>query len=208
MKLYQCQSSVKDGLQDSNSDTTYQYEQEKDPVKTFDIRTALIWITQAWFEEVTDSAFINCFRKATVIPRPTIIEAIPSAPTELDLEPLYKQVQQIGRVQQAMALSDFLEPTEEAKQDENEQEDSLQAIIEEHLPQEEEEEDEDEQETTPPEIPTNQEAMQAIQVLLQHQIHQPGTQHHEIRLLQRIERKLAYTTAHAVVQATLDSYFM
>jgi hypothetical protein len=189
----------------------YQYEREQDPVKTLDIRTALIWITQAWFEEVTDSTFLNCFRKATVIPRPTVAEAIAPTPTELDLEPLYQQLQQAGGFQHTIALSSFLEPLEELEQDEQQQleeEDPLQAVINEHLPQQHDEEEEGEEEVESlPQVPTHHEAQQALQTLLKHQLYQPGTQHHEIRLLQRIERRLAYTTAQAGVQSTLDSYF-
>ena len=59
-----------------------------------------------------------------------------------------------------MALSNFLEPLEELQQDEHEheQEDPLQAIIEEHLPQYQVEEEEEEEEPLP-RVPTNQEAI-------------------------------------------------
>ena len=59
----------------------------------------------------------------------------------------------------------------------HEQEDPLLAIIEEHLPQNQVDEEEEE-ESPPPRIPTNQEAVEALQTLLQHQICQSGTQHY------------------------------
>jgi hypothetical protein len=53
---------------------------------------------------------------------------------KLNLKPLYQRLQQAGQIQQAMALSDFLEPQDEQQQDEHEQEDPLLAIIEEYIP--------------------------------------------------------------------------
>ena len=181
----------------------YQYEQEVDPIKTLDIRTAIIWVTKAWFDEVDKSVFVNCYRKATVIPRLQVME-LPS--TELDLEPLYQHLQEVGQFQQAMAFSDFLEPPEEVLQDEHESDDPMAAIMEEYLHQEDVEED-DEEEPPPPRVPTDSEAAQALQTLLQHQICQADSQHHDIRFLQRMERRLALTAHRRVHQDTLYSYF-
>ena len=58
---------------------------------------------------------------------------------------------------------------------------------------EQEEEEEEEEEESLPQVPTHHEAQQALQTQLKHQLYQPGTQHHEVRLLQRIKRNWPLT---------------
>jgi len=64
-------------------------------------------------------------------------------------------------------------------------------------------EDEDE---TPPPVPSSQQALQALQIVLQYQEHQERAQNADIQCLIRLERNILVDITSRQVQTTLDSW--
>ncbi|CZT09390.1 uncharacterized protein RCO7_07399 [Rhynchosporium graminicola] len=103
---------------------------------TIEQRRALRWVFRSWFTNVSDTTIYNCFRKSTLVAAPI---ALPISPQLADLAQLYQQASTVADIRDAMSLSNFLNPPEEAITDaidiENEQTDDalLQEIMEDHL---------------------------------------------------------------------------
>jgi hypothetical protein len=129
-----------------------------------------------------------------------------------DLVSLYNQARRAGNIQDAMDLSNFLNPQGE-NDDLHEGEisgDLLQDIIASHLPQDDSVIDpdlEDEVVGEPgPEISPN-EALRALRTALQFHLRQVDADVSETRILQRLERSFQIKALPAV-QGSLDSWLI
>jgi hypothetical protein len=97
------------------------YENFSNPLDSMTIHLALRWLIRSWHHDVTNCTIYNCFRKSTLLVRPITlpIEAVPP------LDDLYSAVQQAGQIRDAMALSNFLNPADEAITEVDEQSNDL-----------------------------------------------------------------------------------
>jgi hypothetical protein len=181
-----------------------QFEHEIDPYASMTVYHTIRWCIRAWRYDVTNATIYNCFRKSTII-EPSI-QNLPQPP-EPDLLPLYQQAQQAGRIQDAMNLSNFLNPT-----DENEfiEAVTLEEIMQQHLQSDQDEAAllEDVEPSESIRIPTNDEALIALQTLFQFQEHQEETKAEDIRYLEKLEKAIQRLKLDSQQQTTLDRWIM
>jgi hypothetical protein len=186
--------------------TLEQYESEIDPQSTINIRLAIRWILRSWNNEVTNTTIYNCFRKSTLISTPI------SLPTPLlpnGISELYKEVIRVGNIQDAMAISNFLNPIDEEKE-EDEGEASpdslLQEVIEEHLGVQATPEEEDTEVLQPQYTPKD--ALRAIQVLVECAETTENLPSKYIRSLENLEAIYKRIQVQSREQSTLDSWLI
>jgi len=189
-----------------------QYERSLNPIKTMNINLAVRWLSQAWFDELESSTVYRCYRKAQLlIDQPPI--SLPQTPTP-SLLPLYNHANQIGHIQTAMSLENFLNPAEEDEPPEEvvlSEEQELSHLITQHteqqavVPTEEQEIEDEEVEERP--LPTSKQALEALETFIYWQQHQAYSTSDDIRQLTKLERLLHVHIASSQHQATLDGWF-
>ena len=100
------------------------------------LHLAIRWILRSWNNEVTNTTVYNCFRKSALVSSPI---SLPTPIIPPGVVELYDKVIKAGNIQDAMAISSFLNPIEEeeAKEEEDEHtvrdDEVLQEILQEHL---------------------------------------------------------------------------
>ena len=185
-----------------------QYEQRNDPNTTVTIFQALKWLNIAWYHDLTNTTIYRCFRKAKLQPVQEPIN-LPTEPLP-DHTILYNQVQEAGRIQDAMSLHNFLNPDDEDMEvtegTEISESDRLEEIIAHHTGQSQEEIEEEEETTQA--VPSSTEAKQAIELLLQYQEYQTDTSHDDIRHLISLSRRIQASITANLQQGTLDQWIM
>jgi DDE superfamily endonuclease/Fission yeast centromere protein N-terminal domain/Tc5 transposase DNA-binding domain len=183
----------------------YQYEQNINPTTTMNLYNSLIWISRSWNNDIMSSTIYQCFRKSTILEIEPL--SLPTDPVP-DLSVIYQQTQCTGAITDAMSLSRFLNPEDEntaINADTDAIDDPLEAILAEHIdtvPVEQEEDD-----IIEVKVPSSIEALSALQLLLQYQIHQPDAVHSDIRALQRLE-KVIQVKSVPQQQGSLDSWLI
>lgn len=183
-----------------------QFEQDLNPISTMNVYLSIIWATTAWNNDVTSTTIYNCFRKSSILQSDPITLPV-SAP---DLMPLYTHVQSVGHIQDAMDLRRFLQPQEEELDicDNNqEDDDSLESIIEQHLGPQNHDDNEDDDPPPQKVMISPSQALEALQIVLEYHFHAERTSHSEIRVLQRLERGLQQDTVPRQ-QGRLDSWLI
>jgi len=185
-----------------------QIEHEIDPYDSVTVLNAIRWCIYAWVHYVSNSVIYSCFLKSTIIERR--IEHLPAEP-EPDLSSLYYKAQQATKIQNAMSLSNFLNPIDENVVPIDIQLDSVQQIIEQHITQDEEDTMEaalEDVNPLPVIVPTKKEALSAVQTLLKYQVRQEETTVDDIRRLERLEQVIWQSEIDSQQQSTLDEWIM
>lgn len=171
------------------------------PFTTVTLNESLHWCLDVWNHRVSNSTIYKCFRKSSII-QPQI--NLPSE-DQPDIHAEYTALQH--RVSDIMDIQHILNP-----QDEDEviveEEDMLQSIIDEHIDGEAYNEDAILEDVEPPPAhqPSADEAVKAVQILLQFQERQDITQHQDLQYLQRLKRLLCTIAANQRHQSTLDGW--
>jgi hypothetical protein len=163
-----------------------EYESGQDPIKTVTLHQALCWSLSAWNDEITSSTIYSCFRKSTVIDGRSL--KLPEQPVS-GIQQLYQAVRTAGQIQDAMDISQFLNPAEEDAtpyNEEDEAQDPLDTLL---LEMDSSyTADDDELPEAEPYKPTPHEAHTAVQQLLLYQTQQSDAQPDDIKVLRRLER--------------------
>ena len=180
------------------------YERGLDPAREVSLYYTLRWASQAWFDDLSNYTIYRCFRRARIQPvQEPISLPDPQEQPQQELEELYQRIQQVGGIQNAMNIENFLNPAGE--DDEPSEEFDLTetiALYSQLPPIEEESEDE----AAPVRIPTAAEAEQAIELLLLYQEHSRKTTPNQIRALRQLSRDARADRAEQGVQITLDGW--
>jgi hypothetical protein len=91
---------------------------------------------RSWNNKITNTTIYNCFRKSTLV---SLLISLLTLIIPSGLAELYKKVTEARNIQDAMAISNFLNPIEEEEAEEEEdghtvgEEELLQEVIQEHL---------------------------------------------------------------------------
>lgn len=175
------------------------YEHQQDPMSSITLYHAVRWVLRIWRHDVNNTTIYSCFRKSQVI-QPQI--SLPAEPAP-DLTKLYDEAQQAGHIRDAMSLSNFINPPEESIEPIEELE-SLENIISEHIyPSTNDESDDDGPVASPPSLKA---AVDGLRVLIQYQEHSQETHLEEIKMLERMEKRLLYKAESSKQQRTLDRW--
>lgn len=184
-----------------------QYEQDNNPLESMNLYYALRWIAQSW-QAVTDTTIYRCFRKAKILDQVSI--QLPAEP-EINLNHLYTEVQNTGRIQDMMSIQSFLNPIGEDNPPVGSEDpvDMLE-IISKHTNTVNDLEEEEEEVEYPQEheitIPGEKEALEAIRIVQQYQEHQEQATSGEILCLNQIQHKIFAQMAKSQRQETLDRW--
>lgn len=128
-----------------------------------------------------------------------------------DITTLYEKVRRVGNIQDAMAITSFLNPIEEQEDIGAEEELSpnevLQEVINEHLGlQQADDEDDDDGVDCRPQY-TIQEAIKALQVVIEFTEGCDNMKTAHLRAIERLEQELQLLESNSLVQTTLDGWF-
>jgi hypothetical protein len=170
------------------------------------IRLAIRWIIRSWHNQVSNTTIYNCFRKSTLVSSPI---TLPTPIIPAGLSELYTEVVRAGNIQDAMAISNFLNPAgEDDEEDEAvDQESILQDVLGEHLGVENEE-DAEEDEQPGEYIYTAKEAYNAVQVLINYTEHQDSLTADYLRVLERLETAVKGLQEQGRQQSPQDGWLM
>lgn len=80
------------------------------PLDTMNLRLAIRWTVRSWNKDLSNTTISNCFRRSTLISTPTILSTPLNPPV---LPKLYEEVINVGRMNDSMAISNFLNPEDE-----------------------------------------------------------------------------------------------
>jgi hypothetical protein len=186
------------------------YNNDQDPQQTMNLHLAIRWILRSWNNCVSNTTIYNCFRKSTLIITPISLPITIDPP---NITSLYTEVARAGNIRDAMSIMNFLNPIEEQEleQIENEQEpmnpeEVLQDVISEHLglQQIDEEEEEDIQPNKPQ--CTVQDALKALQVVIEFTEGRDDVKTAHLRAIERLEQELEALDVNSRVQTTLDRW--
>lgn len=186
-----------------------QYEQQINPLQSMNLYFTVRWITQAWSYDVSNETIYCCFRKAKILPQQQPI-TLPSAPLP-DLSSLYRTVQSVGNMQNAMSLEEFLNPEDEnpVVQEQGPQDVDLEDLIQQHTGQviEGEEAAAEDEQAIEIEVPSGSEALKAVELLQRYKEHQEAATAGEIQQLVQLERSIRLEISNNQQQLTLESWF-
>jgi hypothetical protein len=177
---------------------------------------AIRWSLQAWYSYVSSSTISNCFYKATFFSRPptpetTILQVIDNT----NISKLYNHVKQAERITDAMELSNFLNPIEEAEmevQHPQTEEQIMDEVIQEFIEEstglyDSQDDDETEQQPERP-IYTIQAAREALQILIDFTETRDDLNTSHLRAIERLEEDLELLLVSSRRQRTLDGWLM
>jgi hypothetical protein len=145
---------------------------------------------RSWNNEVTNTTIYNCFRKPTLVVSSPISLPTPIIPS--GLAELYKKVTDAGNIQDAMVISNFLNPIEEeeAKEEEDEHTVGEEEVLQEHLDlQSNQDDDEDDEQIAQP-VYLARDAKQALQILIRFTEGQDSLSTSYLRALERLESEI------------------
>jgi hypothetical protein len=180
------------------------FTSDRNPLTSMNLHFAVRWILRSWNHCITNTTIYNCFRKSTLVSIP-IARPIPITPPGIN--ELYEQVIQAGNIHDVMAISNFLNPTDEEEdiQDGMPSEDEvLQEVIDEHLGLQQTQDDDEELQLERSSHSVKS-ARQALQVLIEFTEEQEALQTDYLRGLERLEFALEALDQGSRVQSTLDS---
>jgi hypothetical protein len=86
------------------------------------LHLAIRWLLRSWNNEVASTTIYNCFRKSTLVSLPI---SLPTPILSPGLEELYDKVTKARNIQDAMAISSFLNPIEEEEVKDKEDRDAM-----------------------------------------------------------------------------------
>ena len=165
------------------------YENFMNPMNTVTILDTIHWVLRAWNHGILPTTINNCFRKSTLVSEPVQL------PIESpDLTALFAQVQHAGVIEDAIAISNFLNPTDESDQ-----------LIASHTATNWNGGEDEESETLPL-IPKVSEALQAVRLLISYTESQDDSETSTLRVLERYERDLERNESSLTTQGTLTRW--
>jgi hypothetical protein len=184
------------------------YESNQNPLDLMNIHLAIRWMLRSWNNYISNTTIYNCFRKSTLVISPISLPVSIDSP---DIATLYEKVQRVGNIRDAMAISSFLNPIEEQEDIETEElspDEVLQDVINEHLgiQQANDDDDDDEAESSRPKY-TIQEAIKALQVVIEFTEGCDNMKTAHLRAIERLEQELQLLESNSSVQTTLDGWF-
>jgi hypothetical protein len=180
-----------------------------DPQSSMNLHLAIRWILRSWNNEITNTTIYNCFRKSTLVSSPI---SLPTPIIPSGIADLYRRVTEVGNIHDAMAISNFLNPTDETEAEDGDEntvgeEEILQEVIQEHLGlPSTQDDDEDEQLAQP--VYTASDALKAAQVLIGYTESQESLSTEYLRVLERLESGIGAIQQASRVQRTIDSWVM
>lgn len=154
----------------------------------------------------------NCFRKSTLI---IISITLPTPLNPPDITSLYERVTTAGNIQDSIALSSFLNPTDEAGLEEDEekeldQEEMFRDVLSHHiglgLAQGDDDEDDDDDIHTEGPRHSIQAARKAVQLLIEFTESRDDMQTAHMRAIERLEQELEAIDQNRRTQSTLDRW--
>ncbi len=187
------------------------FSQDQDPRSQVNIRLAIRWILRSWNLHISSTTIYNCFRKSTLVTTPI---TLPTPLNPPDIASLYERVTRAGDIQDAMAISNFLNPIDEVELEEEEekeldQEDLFQDVLSDHLGLEQaQEEDDDDDILLEGPIHSIQAARKALQLLVEFTESRDDVQTIHIRAIERLEQELEAIDLNSRTQSTLDSWLI
>ena len=185
------------------------YERDENPLDSMNLYLAIRWIIRSWNHYVSNTTIYNCFRKSTLMSAPI---NLPISIEPLNITSLYDKVQKAGHIQDIMALSNFLNPIEENKleaEDLNQNSDEiLQDILNEHLGVQQDEDSEGEGEQLGKPERSIQDAIQALKVVIEFAEGSDSVQTAHLRAFERVEQELESLVINSRTQSTLDGWMM
>lgn len=185
------------------------YKSDRNPLDSMNIHLAIRWMLRSWNNYISNTTIYNCFWKSTLVIAPI---SLPLSIDSPDITTLYKRVRRVGNIQDAIAITSFLNPIEEQEDMEAEQELSpdkvLQEVINEHLGvQQADDEDDDNGADSRPQY-TIQEAIKALQVVIEFTEGCDNMKTAHLRAIERLEQELQLLESNSSVQTTLDGWFI
>jgi hypothetical protein len=107
------------------------FDVKTNPQLSMTLHLAIRWLLRSWNNEVTNTTIYNCFQKSTLLSSPI---SLPTPIIPLGITELYQRVTEAGHIHDAMAISNFLNPADEAYNEEEDgntvgEEDILQEIL-------------------------------------------------------------------------------
>lgn len=184
-----------------------QIDLNQNPQSSMDLHLTIRWILRSWNNEVTSTTIYNCFRKSTLLLSPISLHT-PIIP--LRITELYNKVIAAKDIQDAMTISNFLNPVDEEDGEEDERtvgdDEVLQEVIQEHLGIQSTQNDDDEEEQPAGPVYSALDAKQALHVLIEFIECQDSLSTEDLRALERLEPKIDQIRETSMVQGTLDSW--
>jgi hypothetical protein len=188
-----------------------EYEADKNPQKTVNLLRAVQWTQAAWETSVTSDTIQRCWKKSTLIKKPTPEVLAQIAELEgdtivvddgsADRIELQDQIAQLP-IKDPLSLDEFLNPEDETIVDEDE--DIFTSVVNNYsvdrLGEEEESSDEEEVE----EVDTD-EALRAVETVKMWKLQKGDSQ--DIQALDRITREIARYKMSAARQTTIHRFF-
>ncbi|CRG87531.1 hypothetical protein PISL3812_04549 [Talaromyces islandicus] len=157
--------------------------QSTDPFATVGLYHAVHWAINAWLSEITNTSIQKCFSKAIGATKSTVCDGLLES-TGPTLGPLYDEMHRIfvKNEQDAREFLSFLDLEDVGDRQQN-------------IPRQrglaEEEED---NALTPMRIPTVEQALQSVQILMCYKEYQKGTTRDDMKLLEQWKKELLATT--------------
>lgn len=182
------------------------FENNTDPFTAVLLYHAVHWVLQVWNYDISSTTIYNCFQKSTVIqPKSQTYQWIHSQTYQAFIIGLGRQV----KSEIWWALATFLTPLMRILW-RGSNEDTLQSIIAYHTSDGsrdtmEEPQSDIEEGTAPIVVPSLQQALEGLCMLLCYKEHCKDTRIEDIRALERLERELASKELNSRSQGTLDS---
>jgi hypothetical protein len=181
------------------------YERNEAPLDNMNVYLAIKWSLRSWNLDISSITISNCFHKSTILHRPL---SLPTPTDSIDVSHLYEEVKRVGSIQDAMALSNFLNPEEETtKEDSSSMDDDLNEIIACQLGVGQEE---DAEESIGPVKPIIQlsEAHTAMRLVLEYVEGHEAILTEHLRAMQRVELTMAELEQEGKVQTSLISWLI
>jgi hypothetical protein len=179
------------------------FVQNINPIKSMTLHLAIRWSVRAWHHDLKDLTIKNCFVKSTVLDPGQAMEeaALPN------LEPLYLQAQQAGRIKDSMTIVNFLNPQEEIENVDMPvaiSDDLLENIISDHITGENEMEEEEFTPSQP--VPSLSDALTALSTVIEFVESDKDMLPSHLRQLERMEKDLQALKVSRQSQGTLDRW--
>jgi hypothetical protein len=198
-----------------------EYEAEQDPDNRMNVLQALRWSMKAWDEDITGTTIANCWLKSRVLgPKygpQTRIEAEKNGWKEAvkqddgrineainEIQVSIQKLSDSGRIRDAMAISQFINPSDEIIDDEDDE--ILERVVEAYAEGNERDHETDEEEVNIVSVKTP-EALTALSTLRLFAEQREYGDRELIRQLNHFERVVRTHEANGKQQSSITSYF-
>lgn len=157
-----------------------------DPFATVGLYHAVHWAINAWLSEISGPSISRCFSKAIGATKSTICDGVLES-TGPSLRPLYDEMHKIFVKNEQDAREFLMFLTQEDISDRQQNTSRQQRLVEE----------EEENGPPPMRIPTVEQALQSVQILMCYKEYQSGTTRDDMKMLEQWKKDLLATTRGA-----------